>query len=126
MSGEKEGDVKLLLVDDDPIQRKLAVRRLQMAGHEVATAEDGAHALAVLRDDPPEAVVSDVVMPNVDGFALCEAIRADDKLRGIPVFLITNSSLEESDRMLARRAGARDMILRTPDFADVLKALGGA
>lgn len=118
--------MKLLLVDDDPLQRKLAVRRLQMAGHEVATAEDGAQALALLRDDRPEAVVSDVVMPNLDGFALCEAIQADEELRGIPVILITNSSLEDADRLLARRAGARDMIVRTPDFADVIKALGGA
>jgi CheY-like chemotaxis protein len=123
VSGAQERDVKLLLVDDDPIQRKLAVRRLQLAGHEVTIAEDGAQALELVRASPPEVVVSDVVMPNLDGFGLCEAMKADPALAAIPILLITNSSLEDADWFLARRAGARDMIVRTPDFADIIKAL---
>lgn len=115
--------MRVLLVDDDPIQRKLAVRRLELAGHQVATAEDGEHALAAIRTNTPDVVVSDVVMPGLDGFGLCEAIRADTALRHIPVLLITNSTLDDADTMLAKRAGARALIVRTPDFADVCEAL---
>lgn len=62
-------------------------------------------------------------MPNIDGFRLCEEIRADASIAHVPVLLITNSSLEQADLMLAKRSGARDLIVRTPDFADVITAI---
>ncbi len=115
--------VRLVLVDDDPIQRKLATRRLEMAGYQVTVAEDGEQALALIRSSPPDAVVSDVVMPKLDGFGLCEAMRADPAIRHIPILLITNWSIDHSDRDLAKRSGARDLIERTPDFAEVCAVL---
>lgn len=114
---------RLVVADDDAIQLKLAVRRLQLAGYVVTPAADGAQALALVRAEPPDVVVSDVVMPELDGFALCEAIRADPAIAHVPVLLITNSSLDPSDRMLAKRSGARDLIVRTPDFGDVIAAI---
>lgn len=115
--------MRVVLADDDPIQRKLAIRRLEMAGHEVSAAGDGEHALELIRSTSPEAVVSDVVMPKLDGFGLCEAVRDDPAIRHIPVLLITNSTFEASDHLLATRAGARALIERTPDFAAVCSAL---
>jgi CheY-like chemotaxis protein len=114
---------RLVVADDDPIQLKLAVRRLELAGYSVRSATDGDQALELVRADPPDVVVSDVVMPNRDGFALCEAMRTDPALAGVPVLLITNSSLDASDRMLAKRAGARALVVRTPDFGDVIAAI---
>lgn len=113
----------LVVADDDPLQLKLAVRRLELAGFTVIPAVDGAQALALIRTAAPDVVVSDVVMPNLDGFRLSEELRADAALAHIPVLLITNSSLDPADRMLAKRAGARDLIVRTPDFADVITAI---
>jgi len=113
----------LVVADDDPLQLKLAVRRLQLAGFTVIPAVDGAQALALVRTAAPDVVVSDVVMPNLDGFGLSEGIRADAALAHIPVLLITNSSLDPADRMLAKRAGARDLVVRTPDFAEVIAAI---
>jgi len=115
--------MRLLVVDDDPIQLKLAHRQLQLAGYAVVPASDGKRALAVLRTEPPDVVVSDVVMSELDGFALCEAIRADPAIAHVPVLLVTNSSLDASDRMLAKRSGARDLIVRTPDLGDVIAAI---
>lgn len=114
---------RLVVADDDPIQLKLAVRRLELAGYTVRSAVDGDQALEMIRAEPPDVVVSDVVMPNRDGFALCEALRADAALAGVPVLLITNSSLDAADRMLAKRAGARALVVRTPDFGDVIAAI---
>jgi len=114
---------RLLVADDDPIQLKLALRRLELAGFAVTTATDGTKALALVRSDPPDVVVSDVVMPELDGFGLAEAIRDDAAIAHIPVLLITNSSIDASDRLLAKRSGARDLVVRTPDFGDVIAAI---
>jgi CheY-like chemotaxis protein len=115
--------MKLVVADDDPIQLKLAVRRLELAGYTVRGAADGEQALALVRAEAPDVVVSDVVMPKLDGFGLCEAVRADPALAHIPVLLITNSSLDPSDRMLAKRSGAIGLVVRTPDFGDVIAAI---
>lgn len=114
---------RLVVVDDDPIQLKLAVRRLELAGFTVLRAIDGEEALALVRAEAPDAVVSDIVMPNMDGFRLCEEIRADAAIARVPVLLITNSSLDPADHLLAKRSGANHLIVRTPDFGDVIDAI---
>src|SRR5690606_1597352 len=86
---------RLLLVDDDPIQRKFAAVRLRALGFEVEVAGDGAEALERLRREPFAAVVSDVLMPRLDGFALCRALRADAALAHLVVVLATSSYVEE-------------------------------
>jgi CheY-like chemotaxis protein len=115
---------RVVIADDDPIQRKLVAIRFRTAGYDVtAVAADGQEALAMIRDTRPDAVISDVLMPILDGFELCKAVRSDVAIRSIPVFLITNTYVEVSDRELAKLSGARDLILRTPDLADVFVAL---
>lgn len=116
---------RLVIADDDAIQRKLVATRLRAAGYEVDAVADGSEVLARIREAAPFAVVSDVLMPNLDGFELCKAVRSDPALSHIPVLLITNSYVEHGDRDLARRSGARDLILRTPDLAEVIAALAG-
>src|SRR5690606_11977067 len=114
---------QLLVVDDDPVQRKLVCFRLQRAGYAVQAATDGAEALELARRARPDAIVSDVLMPRLDGFGLCVAVQRDPALAGVPVILVTNSYVESEDRELARRAGASDLVLRTPELGEVLGAL---
>ena len=114
---------RLVVADDDPIQLKLAAFRLGRLGFEVETAGDGAKALAAIRRKRPDAVVSDVMMPELDGFALAMALRQEPELRAIPLVLVTSSYVEPSDRALARRAGASDLVVRTPDLAGLVDAL---
>ncbi|MBI1947542.1 MAG: response regulator [Deltaproteobacteria bacterium] len=114
---------RLVIADDDPVQRKLVGFRMQRLGFEVVEAADGTEALAAARRVHPHAVVSDVLMPGLDGFALCLEIRKDPALAAIPVVLTTNSYVETTDRELARRAGAFDLVLRTPELREVLEAL---
>jgi CheY-like chemotaxis protein len=114
---------RLLLVDDDPVQRKLGAYRLQRAGYDVAVAGDGEEALVRIRSLRPDLIVSDVLMPKLDGFGLCIAIRTDPAIAHIPILLITNSYLEAADRELARRSGATDLIPRTPELAEVIAAM---
>ena len=114
---------RIVVADDDPIQLKLAAFRLGRLGFEVETAPDGAKALAAIRRKRPDAVVSDVMMPELDGFALAMALRQDPELRAIPLVLVTSSYVEPSDRTLARRSGASDLVVRTPDLAGLVEVL---
>lgn len=99
----------VLVVDDDPINRRLLARSLSTDGHLVATAEDGAQALELIRSDPPDVVLLDILMPVLDGFAVLEQIKADSSLRDIPVIMI--SGLEDIDSVIrCIELGAEDYL----------------
>lgn len=114
---------KLLVVDDDPVQRKLAMFRLGRLGFDVSGASDGEEGLEMALRTPPDAVVTDLLMPKVDGFELCSRLRAEASFPQIPIILLTNSYLEESDRALAERVGADAYVIRTPDLQELALAL---
>ncbi len=116
----------ILVADDDPLQLKLLRFRLDRMGCIVVPAADGVEALALARNKPPDAIVSDVMMPGLDGFALAMAVRAEPALAQVPVILVTSTYVEPSDRDLARRAGANEFVLRTPDLHGVAEALHAA
>jgi CheY-like chemotaxis protein len=115
----------LIVADDDAVQRKLVALRLQNAGYAVVPACDGNEALERTRQLRPYAVVSDVLMPNLDGFGLCMAIRNDPDVAATPIILISNSYLDAEDRTLASRVGADELLVRTPELRDVIATLGG-
>ena len=114
---------RLVIADDDPMQLKLAAFRLGRIGFSVEIAPDGAAALEAIRRQRPDAVVSDVMMPELDGFGLAMALRQDPALRSLPLVLVTSSYVEKSDRELARRSGANDLVLRTPELSEVIDTL---
>jgi PAS domain S-box-containing protein len=114
---------QLLVVDDDPVQLKLARVLLSGLGYRVLTAVDGAEALEVLEKEPVEAILSDVLMPRVDGFRLCAEIRASSRWQRIPVVLVSSNYVEEADRQVAVRMGASAYVVRTPDLGEAVRAL---
>lgn len=80
----------VLVVDDEPDIRALLKINLEGAGYRVVTAASGDEALAAVRADPPDAMLLDVMMPGLDGWAVLEAVKAGHgDLSGIPVFLVT-------------------------------------
>lgn len=114
---------RLIVADDDPVQRRLVAFRMGREGFEVELAGDGEEALALARTKVPAAIVSDVLMPRLDGFGLCLAATRDPALCEVPIILATNSYIEPVDRELALKLGARDLVLRTPDLKDVIAVL---
>jgi PAS domain S-box-containing protein len=114
---------RLVVADDDPMQLKLAMFRLSRLGFEVEAVPDGRAALAAIRRLTPDVVVSDVMMPELDGFGLAMAVRQDPALRAVPVLLVTSSYVDPADRELARRAGANDLVQRTPELAEMVDIL---
>jgi CheY-like chemotaxis protein len=117
---------RIVIADDDPVQRRLVAMRLERGGYEVIATANGQEALDRARAVRPDAIVSDVLMPTLDGFGLCVALRNDAALSSIPVVLVTNSYLEAADRELASRVGANKLVLRTPDLREVLEVLESA
>ena len=113
----------VLAVDDDPKQLKLLATYLANLGFGVTTAKDGAEALAKAETTFPDAVMSDVLMPRLDGFELCLAIRKHERLGKIPVVLLTNSYGDAADKQLAADIGANALVMRTPDCKDAVEAL---
>ena len=81
---------------------------------------DGIEALEKAVIEPPQAIVSDVLMPRQDGFQLCTGVRENPRLAGIPVLLQSSNYAEAEDRALARAAGATDLIVRTPDSSPLV------
>ena len=114
---------RILVADDDPVQLKLSRLRLADAGFEVHTASDGVEALREARKIVPEAILSDVLMPGLDGFRLCLVVRSDPVLARIPVVLASSVFIEEGDRKLAEEVGANSLVTRTGDHRAIVEAL---
>lgn len=113
----------ILIADDNAIQLKLFSMQLKNAGFEVTTAQDGAIALQEAKKRPPDAIISDILMPNLDGFGLCLEIKRDPKLFSIPVILLSSHYLEDEDLALAEKAGASRYLTRTPDEKKLITEL---
>jgi CheY-like chemotaxis protein len=113
----------LLIVDDDPVQLKLARLRFIDVGFQVITAGDGATALALARTSPPDAVLCDVLMPGTDGYELCVGLRGDPALATVPIVLVSAHYGSKGDEELARVAGATALIVRSPTLEEAIDAV---
>ena len=119
---QKQG-AHVLVVDDDLVQLKLTGLRLRRAGFRVTTAASGAEGLAQARASLPDLILSDVLMPSLDGFAFCLEVRRDPYLSGVPLVLASAHYREVADDELARRAGATGFVVRSAGFEAVLAAV---
>jgi len=98
---------RLLVVEDEPALQKVLAMRLGIDGFDVATASDGQEALEMMRVDRPDLVLTDLMMPVMDGAELTSAIRADPDLRDIPVMVLTAlREQRERDHLMALGADA--------------------
>jgi response regulator RpfG family c-di-GMP phosphodiesterase len=96
----------VLIVEDHEENRNLLKMLLQANGYRVTGAGDGLEALAAARRDPPDAIVSDALMPNMDGFALCRAWMQDEALRAIPFIFYSATYVHPDDEQLGTALGA--------------------
>jgi CheY-like chemotaxis protein len=92
MPGTPDSPLRILVVDDEPPVRFVLRVILELDGYHVVEAAEGAEALACLKEHPADLVVTDFMMPVMDGGELIERIRGDAELAGIPVLMISASS----------------------------------
>ncbi|MCX6844862.1 MAG: response regulator [candidate division WOR-3 bacterium] len=94
-SGPGDERLEILAVEDSPTQAELLRYLLEQSGYRVAVASTGAQALSLLGERAPSAIISDVIMPEMNGYELCRRIRADERTRDIPVILLTSLASSE-------------------------------
>jgi CheY-like chemotaxis protein len=109
----------ILLVEDNEVNRDMLVRRLQRAGHKVATAGDGEAALTAMREQHPAVVLMDMNLPVKDGWTACREAQQDASIAGIPIIALTAHAMEE-DKYRALEAGCSDYATKPVDFPDLL------
>ena len=110
---------RILIVDDEPANLKLLETMLVQRGYEVVQAENGKNALERILEQRIDLILSDVMMPEMNGFEMCRGIKRHEKYRNIPVVLITALTAKE-DRIKGIEAGAEDFLSKPFDQAEVL------
>ena len=83
---------RILLAEDDKFLRRAAEAKLRQRGFDVRSAVDGDEAVALAIERPPDLMLLDLLMPKRDGLAVLEALKGDERTRGIPVVILSNSS----------------------------------
>ncbi len=118
----KNNVIEILLAEDSPTQAEKLRNLLEEHGFAVATAGNGKEALASLQRRRPALVVSDILMPKLDGYGLCKAIKSDEKLKDIPVVLVTTLS-DPQDVIRGLECGADNFICKPYDERDLLSRI---
>lgn len=109
MTEEKKG--RLLVVEDDEFISAIYAKKLSMEGYDVRLAENGERALLMMREDRPDLVLLDIIMPVKDGMETLREMRADEKLRDIKVVVLSNLS-EDKELSQTRELGAIDYLVK--------------
>jgi adenylate cyclase len=111
--------LRILVVDDQEPNRRLLADLLEAKGYAVETASGGNDALAKIRFDKPDLVLLDVVMPDLSGYEVCKAVRADAALGMLPVVLVTALDANE-ERIRGLDAGADDFLTKPVNQPELL------
>ena len=102
---------KILVVDDEIDNVRLLESRLQASGYGVIIASDGLEALEKARQDKPDVIILDVMLPKMDGYKVCRMLKLDLKYKHIPIIMITGRA-QDSDRNAGQEAGADAYIIK--------------
>jgi CheY-like chemotaxis protein/nitrogen-specific signal transduction histidine kinase len=115
--------VIVLIVDDEAMNRKLLRAILEAANYTVLEAGDGVEALALLEEKGADAIISDILMPRMDGYRLCNEIRSRERFRNLPLIFYSSTYISATDEERSLEVGA-DLYLKKPiSSAEILKAL---
>lgn len=113
---------KILIVDDSPTERFFLSGLLEKQGYQVIIAESGEEAIVKAKQEKPDLIVMDVVMPGLNGFQATRAINKDEETKGIPVIMCTTKG-QETDKVWGMRQGARDYIVKPVNQDELLKKI---
>ena len=114
--------INILAVDDSRTMRMMIQKTLEDAGITTHLAEDGVHGLEVLDGIEPDAIITDINMPNMDGFGFIDGVRSQDKHKKTPILVLTTESAPEL-KAKARVAGATGWVVKPFDPEKLVRAL---
>ncbi|MBI3737967.1 MAG: response regulator [Chloroflexi bacterium] len=113
----------LLVVEDIPNILEMLELTLRFKGYEVITARNGQEALEVLKERRPALIITDILMPKMDGFSLMYHLRTDRKTRDIPVVFVSATYVAPEDKAFAKTLGATKFIEKPIDMEELLKTI---
>jgi len=121
----------ILVAEDDPVTRRFVVSLLEERGYDLLVAEDGENAVAIATTAKPDLIVSDLVMPYRDGYEVLRAIRNDERLKHIPVLILSMRDREEdivrgfelgADEYVVKPFNAREFVSRVRKLLEPRRA----
>ncbi len=115
--------MKLLIVEDDSDSRIYLERSLNAQGHTVETAVNGVEALEKVKLSAPDLIISDILMPEMDGFEFCRRIKKDEYLKTIPLIFYTATYIDQQDEDLAMSLGASRFVVKPTEMSVLLSII---
>lgn len=113
------GDVRILVVEDDPFFQRVLQKRLTAEGYQVLTASDGREGMKSIVTYEPDLVLSDWMMPQVDGLELCQSVKTGLR-EAAPYFILLTAKGEINDKLLALETGADDYLVKPCDQGELM------
>jgi two-component system sensor histidine kinase/response regulator len=109
----------VLIVDDNPANIQVVGEQLRIEGYEIAIATDGKKAISIAESRNPHLILLDIMMPEMDGFEVCEILKSKESTKNIPVIFLT-AKIEKSDLLKGFSVGAVDYITKPFNFEELL------
>ncbi len=110
---------RILLIEDSPTDRAVFSQWLEKAGHQVVATDNAEEGLQLIRDQAPDLVLMDVVLPGMSGFQATRAMSRDQSTKHIPVLIVSTKGME-TDKAWGMRQGATDYIVKPPREQDLI------
>jgi two-component system, cell cycle response regulator len=117
-AGDVPAPGRILVVDDNRDNVEIIATRLRFRGYEIEESMDGHQALAMVQANPPDLILLDVMLPDIDGYEISRRIKGDDKLPFIPIILVTARDTTQ-DKVAGLDAGADDYLTKPIDFPEL-------
>ena len=112
----------ILIIDDEQDMLDLLRPRLEAAGYEVSTAPDGQSGLDKAREEKPDLILLDVMMPKIDGYQVCRFLKFDEDYKHIPIILLTARG-QEQDRETGKKVGADGYLTKPFEKEELLNTI---
>lgn len=113
---------RILIVDDSPTDVRVLTGMLERAGHQVSSAASAEDGIARARQELPDLILMDVIMPGTNGFQATRTLSRDADTSHIPVIICTTKNME-TDRIWGMRQGAKDFITKPPSERDLVSRI---
>lgn len=115
-------ETRILLIDDHQTVFRLLEAIVRIKGYKLLYAESGQQGIVMARQEKPDLILLDVMMPDIDGFKVCQYLKENDSTKDIPVMFLTARGAED-DMATGRKAGAAGFMTKPFQTIDVLKQI---
>lgn len=110
---------KILIVDDEPDLAETVRFSLELEGYNVLVATNGEEGLNVARQEKPDLILLDLMLPKLDGYKVCRLLKFDERYKSIPILMLT-ARTQEKDKILGKETGANEYITKPFDMDELM------